>query len=192
MCVEIGRDEFFMGLNLIRWWYLRQARGDVLEVGCGTGRNFTHYDYDKINKVVAIDSVPDMVAQALKKVSNPRKTSLYVMNAHTIQFPSQTFDTVVDTFGLCSYEDPVAVIKEMARVCKPEGTLIFIEHGKGTYTWINNILDKGAQQHAHNWGCIWNRDIEALVKEAGLQVTGVTRWHFGTTYIIQAKPGVTA
>ena len=179
-----------MGLNIIRWWFLRQATGDVLEVGCGTGRNFTHYDYSKINKVVAIDSVSDMIAQALRKVSHPKQTSLYVMNAHNIQFPNASFDTVVDTFGLCSYEDPIAVIREMARVCKPSGTIIFIEHGKGGYQWINNILDNGAQQHAHNWGCIWNRDIVALIKQAGLEVKDVTRWHFGTTYIVQAKPKV--
>ncbi len=44
--------------------------------------------------------------------------------------------------------------------------------------------------HTHTrWGCIWNRDVEALVKESGLEITSMSRWHFGTTYVIYAKPG---
>jgi methyltransferase OMS1, mitochondrial len=180
----------FMGLELIRWWHLRKSKGGLLEVGCGTGRNFGYYP-PAVTKVVAVDSVAAMVAQATKKVSrSTRDISLQVMNAHELKFSDKSFDTVVDTFGLCSYEDPIAVLKEMSRVCKQDGRILLIEHGKGKYTWINNILDKGAQRHAHNWGCIWNKDIESLVSQAGLRVVSTSRWHFGTTYVIEAKPAL--
>lgn len=109
------------------------------------------------------------------------------MNAHSLQFNGQ-FDVVIDTFGLCSYDDPVAVLKEMSRVCKTNGRLLLIEHGKGSYEWINNIIDKDASHHAHTWGCTWNRDIGELLKQAGVEVVSVSRWHFGTTYVIEAKP----
>lgn len=53
---------------------------------------------------------------------------------------------------------------------------------------INRVLDSNADAHARKWGCQWNRDMEALVREAGLEVDSVGRWHFGTTYMIVARP----
>lgn len=49
-------------------------------------------------------------------------------------FPNASFDTVIDTFGLCSVEDPVAMLREMARVCKPDGRVYLLEHGRSA-TW---------------------------------------------------------
>lgn len=129
-----------------------------------------------------------MVQQANSKVIGDKKVKVQQMNAHNLQFPDNSFETVVDTFGLCSYEDPVAVLQEMRRVCKPEGKILLIEHGRGSYDWINNVLDGGACHHAHNWGCIWNRDILKVVGKADLDIVSVSRFHFGTTYLIEAKP----
>lgn len=175
-----------MGINLVRWWHLRQAHGDVLEVGCGTGRNFDYYSSAKT--VTAVDAAESMVKEARSKVAGKKAISVQHMNAHTLQFPDESFDTVVDTFGLCSYEDPNAVLQEMRRVCRPNGKILLIEHGRGSYDWINNVLDGGACNHAHNWGCIWNRNISEIVQKAGLHVVSTTRLHFGTTYVIEASP----
>ena len=164
----------------------RNNHSDVV-VGCGTGRNFGHYDLSKVQQVIAVDSVPNMVQVATTKIPNRTKMTVQVMDAHVLQFPNAQFDTVIDTFGLCSYENPVKVLQEMARVCKPTGQLILIEHGKGLYEWMNNILDNNAQQHANKWGCIYNKDIHQLVLDAGLQIVSESRYHFGTTYVIQAK-----
>lgn len=101
--------------------------------------------------------------------------------------PAQ-FDTVVDTFGLCSHADPRAALQQMAAVCKPEGKLILLEHGKASWDFLNSSLDQGAQGHFAKWGCWWNRDILQLVNEAGLEVQSCSRWHFGTTYMITAHP----
>ena len=54
------------GIVILRWWYLRQAKGNILEVGCGTGRNFSYYSSDAKN-IVAIDASPDMLQQAKQK-----------------------------------------------------------------------------------------------------------------------------
>ena len=127
----------------------------------------------------------------MKKITHfdsTKKPHLSIMDAHKLEFPANSFDTVIDTFGLCSYDDPILVLKEMSRVCRKTGRILLIEHGHGTYGFINNIIDKGACQHAHKWGCIWNRDIEKLVTDSGLEIVSCTRWHFGTTYVIEAKP----
>jgi len=190
---EIGRDEFFMGMNLLRRWHLRKARGKLLEVGCGTGRNFDYYG-SSVEEIVAVDAAENMVVNAKSKISPQQQHRIAVkqMNAHQLIFENDSFDTVVDTFGLCSYQDPIAVLRELQRVCRSDGTILLIEHGRGSYEWINNILDNGACQHANNWGCIWNRDILDLIAKAGLQVISVNRWHFGTTYLIEVKPIATS
>lgn len=157
-----------------------------ISVGCGTGRNFDYYANS--SKVIAVDAAASMVQEASKKVQPSTSIMVQQMDAHQLSFPDKSFDTVVDTFGLCSYQDPVHVLRELQRVCKDNGQVLLIEHGRGSYDWINRVLDNGAHHHAHNWGCIWNRDISELLQKAGLEVVSMQRFHFGTTYLIEAKP----
>lgn len=63
-----------------------------------------------------------------------------------------------------------------------------LEHGRCEYEWLNEILDKGAIEHANNWGCFWNRDIDANVREAGLMIEESRKHHLGTmSFIIASK-----
>ncbi|KAK3264147.1 hypothetical protein CYMTET_27094 [Cymbomonas tetramitiformis] len=101
-------------------------------------------------------------------------------------FEERSFDTVVDTFGLCSHENPVQALKQMAKVCKPGGRIILIEHGRSYYDWLNKMLDESAEKHHAKWGCWWNRDIDHILEQADLNVISRDRWHFGTTYVIEA------
>ena len=87
-----------------------------------------------------------------------------------------------------SFEDPKRALTEMQRVCRPNGSILLLEHGRSYYDWLNKILDKNEEKHTERWGCIWNRDIEAMVRDAGLEIRNVSRWHFGTTYVIEAGP----
>ncbi len=172
----IGRDEFYMGVNLLRrlvlYWY---AKGTVLEVGAGTGRNVPYYTYPRVQRIVLVDSCYEMLEQARDKVMSrksqkqkPQYAFVQCDSAQLDQLPDHAFDTVIDTFGLCSYDDPIAVIREMIRKCKRKeenGTLIFIEHGRSkTWSWITQHLDKHAEQHAANWGCVWNRDLDSILQ----------------------------
>ena len=126
-----------------------------------------------------------------------------VCDAAIAPFESESFDAVVDTFGLCSFEDPVAALREMSRVCRGKkkkkknagsgdapgsGKIYLLEHGRSDWDWVSNILDKHADPHAKRWGCYWNRDILAIVREAGLEIESVARYHLGTTYVIVATP----
>lgn len=164
-------------------------RLNSIEKGCGTGRNFDYYKPTTVKSVVAVDSVVGMVDEAKKKIADHTFATVSVMNAHNLEFADNSFDTVVSTFGMCSFEDPERVLREMGRVCKPEGRILLLEHGKGTFSFINSILDSNACKHAHSWGCIWNKDIENILRTSeGVDVVCISRWHFGTTYIIEAKP----
>ena len=159
-----------------------------------TGRNFGYYP--KGTKLTATDCSPAMVEVARTKAGECEASSVDV-RLEDVQarkgmgFKSGSFDTVVDTFGLCSYEDPVAALREMARVCKrgdQRGRILLIEHGRSeSHAWLTNILDKHARPHAAKWGCYWNRDIVGIVKEAGLTIVQRHEFHFGTTQLIVAE-----
>ncbi|KAF4457686.1 Methyltransferase OMS1 mitochondrial [Fusarium albosuccineum] len=104
---------------------------------------------------------------------------------HPLPGPSSSaptkYDTVIQTFGLCSVSDPVAVLNNLATAVKPgSGRIILLEHGKGWYGVVNGLLDKNAGKHFEKYGCWWNRDIQGLVEEAarktpGLEVVKVER-----------------
>ncbi|WPT13064.1 Methyltransferase OMS1 [Picochlorum sp. SENEW3] len=106
-----------------------------------------------------------------------------------VQFPENHFDTVVDSFGLCSCADPVHAVREMTKTLKPGGILILLEHGKGTWSFINSILDSQERIHFDKWGCNFNRDIAQVIGECSndLFILQMQRWHFGTTYCIVAQ-----
>ncbi|KAF5669876.1 Methyltransferase OMS1 mitochondrial [Fusarium circinatum] len=119
---------------------------------------------------------------------------------HPIPGPATTattkYDTVIQTFGLCSVSDPVAVVNNLAKVVKPRsGRIILLEHGKGWYGIINGLLDRNAGKHFEKYGCWWNRDIEALVEEAvaktpGLEIVKVERpniMQMGTLVWVELK-----
>ncbi|OEU12417.1 S-adenosyl-L-methionine-dependent methyltransferase [Fragilariopsis cylindrus CCMP1102] len=188
---EIGRDEFVMGINMLRRSLLYfHAKGTVLEVGAGTGRNIGFYP-TSCDRVLMVDASDKMLGEARKKIMDlstehaPNFACSVGDSSNLEDFPNQCFDTVVDTFGLCSYDDPVVVLREMKRVCKPEGKILLLEHGRSkTWNFITNHLDKNAERHAKNWGCVWNRDLDKILEQSGLKVDTLNTWHFGTTYYI--------
>jgi methyltransferase OMS1 len=130
---QIGRDESVMGINLLRRSLLYfHAKGTVLEVGAGTGRNTSYYPKSSVDRVLMTDCSDKMLIQARKKIQGVEKPKFacLVGDGSKLDFPDNCFDTVVDTFGLCSYDDPVVVLKEMKRVCKPDGKILLLEHGR--------------------------------------------------------------
>jgi methyltransferase OMS1, mitochondrial len=192
---QIGRDEAVMGINWLRWMLLRShATGTVLEVGAGTGRNLSFYP-NAVDRVVLADASDRMLMQAKTKLrelneAERKRFATIEADASNLEFPDSCFDTVVDTFGLCSYDQPVLVLKEMARVCKPDGKILLLEHGRSKmWESLSQYLDKHAERHAKNWGCVWNRDLDLILQEAGLSLDRVDTWHFGTTYYVVCRPG---
>ena len=193
---DISKDEFVMGINLLRRSLLYfHAKGDVLEVGAGTGRNISYYpNSNTVQKIIMTDTSNRMLEQAQKKLSYMRKDSrfeLKVADASNLSmYPDNSFDTVVDTFGLCSFDNPKQVLLELQRVCKPDGKILLLEHGTTKeYKGLAEYLDKYAERHAKNWGCVWNREIEKIVNDSGLTIETKSTWHFGTTYYLVCKPG---
>ena len=123
-----------------------------------TGRNLGYYPSGTVKQITLTDSSDKMLEKAnekLRGMSNAEKERHQVMvaDAAKLPLPDNSYDTIVDTFGLCSFDDPVAVLKELQRVCKPDGKILLLEHGRTkAYTGLSSYLDKHAERHAKNWG----------------------------------------
>jgi methyltransferase OMS1 len=95
------------------------------------------------------------------------------------------YDTIIQTFGLCSIDDPVRALTVMSQAVKPDsGRILLLEHGRG-WSIVNNRLDRNATSHFHRYGCWYNRDIEAIVQEAVGKVPTLEIVDIQRPYILQ-------
>lgn len=220
---ELNLGEWWMGITSLRRRIASHARGQVLELAMGTGRNLEYYDWAPIasdqnsgnTKLTAkgittftgLDISVDMLDVARKRLVatvEPMKDQEPVVKASTMvdhtggqlsylssrlrlihsdahhplppppSSPSSKYDTIIQTFGLCSVSDPIGVLTNLASAVKRDtGRIILLEHGKGWYGIVNGLLDRHAEGHFERYGCWWNRDIQQLVEEAARRTPGL-------------------
>lgn len=183
----------FMGRK--RNWLMKQLEGDVLEVACGTGRNIPYLRPEDINSITYLDSSAKMVEETRKKFSEKFplfKKVAYVTGraedlANLAKDDSVKYDTIVEAFGVCAHEDPVAALKNMLKLLRPGGRIVLLEHGRSNWDFINNHLDFRAEKRMKTWACRWNLDIGDIVDDAGLDITYEKRAHLGTTWMLVCK-----
>jgi ubiquinone/menaquinone biosynthesis C-methylase UbiE len=145
------------------------AEGVVLEIGAGSGLNFAYYDTSKVQKIWALE--PSLGMQAIAKktpVSKMLDIEYLSLLAEDIPFKKNTIDTIVCTYVLCTIPNVELALKKMYEVLKPEGKLLFTEHGlapdkkiKVLQNLVNPIWKRVSG------GCNLNRNISMLLKGAG-------------------------
>lgn len=155
---------------------LDRARGDVLEVGFGTGRNLPHYP-SGVRSVWGVDPMTtDGVASVKERVARaPFPVERAALRAdQRLPFDAGRFDCVVTTWTLCSIPDARAALDEMHRVLKPGGLYLFIEHGRGrnerTIRWQDRLNPIWLRLTD---GCNLNRPIDQLVEQSGFELTSL-------------------
>ena len=107
----------------------RAVGGRILEIGVGTGLSFD--DYDHTTEITGIDLSEPMIARARERLGrgrHPHVKELTVMDAHDLKFPDASFDCVVGQFVITLVEDPERVLSECARVLKPGGQIVLVNH----------------------------------------------------------------
>lgn len=149
-----------------------QAKGIVVEIGIGSGLNLPYYDAHQVDRVIGID--PD---DAIWEKAKPRVAACDFpvermgLSGESIPLDNQIADTVLVTYSLCTIPDPVEALREMSRVLKPGGEILFTEHGKApdpdVARWQKRI-DPIWKRLAG--GCHSGRDIPALFDQAGLRL----------------------
>ena len=153
-----------------------QATGEVLEIGIGSGLNLSFYDAEKVTSIIGIDPAAQMQSLAYKRateISIPVET--IAADIYGIDAESERFDTIVMTFTLCSIDDPIPALKEMARVLKPEGRLLFCEHGLAP----DASVERWQRRLTPLWkpmagGCHLDRDIPELIKAGGFIIEDIS------------------
>jgi ubiquinone/menaquinone biosynthesis C-methylase UbiE len=146
-----------------------QVRGKVLEVGVGTGKNIPYYPEN--TQVTAIDFSEKMLEKARGKAALYRKTAdLMLMDAQQLEFPDETFDTVITTFVFCSVPDPVKGLREIKRVLKKDGRIIMMEHVRSKKALLGLVMDLINPLTVRISGANMNRRTLENLKDAGLTV----------------------
>jgi ubiquinone/menaquinone biosynthesis C-methylase UbiE len=182
-------EQDVLGVKRLRKQLMSKARGDILDVACGTGMNFPFFP--SAGKITAIDLSPGMLAVARQKaVELHLNVAVKVMDAQNLEFADRTFDTVVSALSTCTFPDPIQALREMGRVCRPAGLILLLEHGRSRWDWFANYQDRHAYQHYQaNAGCRWHQEPLELVKAAGLQVLNSKRSRLGIFHSIVATRG---
>jgi ubiquinone/menaquinone biosynthesis C-methylase UbiE len=174
-------------MRRLRRRLLSRARGRVLEIGIGTGVNLPYYG--PRSPVTGVDLSRAMLERALARAYRLRRhVLLETMDAESLTFPDRSFDTVVSTLTLCTVPDPLRALGEMARVCRPDGRVLLLEHGIGTSGAVNRVLAWLAPGHLRRWACHLTRDIASLPERAGLRLIDCERYVFGVLVLMEARP----
>lgn len=161
---------------------LRDAEGDVLEIGAGTGANLEHYPSRGVRSLTLTEPDPFMRSRLVRK--HGRSPSPAIRNATTsaasateLPFQDQSFDTVVSTLVLCSVPNLQQTLAEVHRVLRPGGQLLFLEHVAAkhnrTRAAMQRLLEPAWKQVAG--GCHLTRDTERAIERAGLLPIEPTR-----------------
>jgi ubiquinone/menaquinone biosynthesis C-methylase UbiE len=152
-------------------------RGDVLEIGAGTGRNLEHYR--ELERLVLAEPDPHMrrrLGDKVAEASVARTVDLVPWSAEHIESESGSFDAVVCTLVLCSVSDVKRSLEEIRRVLRPEGKLVFLEHvaadDPGRLAWQRRA-EPVWKLVAGN--CHLCRDTARSIEEAGFRFDRITR-----------------
>lgn len=170
-------------INYQRQKVVPLAKGKVLDIGIGSGLNIPFYNSDKIDKVIGIDPSYELIELA-KELANDSKASieLVIGSAESIPYPDNFFDTVLVTYTMCTIPNVAIANKEMWRVLKDDGSLIFCEHGlapdKKISKWQNRIDPFWGKIAG---GCHLNRDIQKLITDAGFSFESLDKMYIPST-----------
>lgn len=166
-------------MNDLRTEALSDARGEVLEVGFGTGLNLAYYPA-RVTSLTALDpnSTDGLPAVAERLSAAPFAVEQCRLRADgELPFDAGRFDTVVTTWTLCSIPDPERALLEMRRVLKPGGHYLFMEHGRApvasTARWQDRINPLWRRLSD---GCNVNRSIDRIVERSGFELDRLERF----------------
>jgi ubiquinone/menaquinone biosynthesis C-methylase UbiE len=154
----------------------------ALEIGAGTGKNLPYYPPGV--KISAIDFSRRMLSRARKKaLQNNQKVEFLEMDAQQLAFPDDYFDTIFATFVFCSVPDPMLGLKELRRVCKPDGRLLLLEHMRPGHPVLGLLFDLVNPLVVRMMGANINRRTIDNIKSAGWQIqmdqklsSDIVRW----------------
>jgi len=147
---------------------IKRIEGEkILEVGVGTGKNLQYYP-ENVN-LTGIDFSKKMLEKAKERAENLDNINLIEMDAEKMTFHDNSFDTVITSCVFCSVPDPVKGLKEIRRVCKPDGKIIMLEHMRSRNKLVGKFMDIVNFIPLNIWGANINRKTMENLNKAGLK-----------------------
>ncbi len=155
----------------IRKSVLADVRGEVFEIGFGTGLNLPHYP-NEVKRITTVDPNPGAGRIAKRRIAQSSIEVVHrVLHGEKVPLDDETFDSVACTFTLCSIGDVLKALGEMRRILKPGGRFFFVEHGLSNdprWQWWQHKLNP--LQRIIGDGCNLDRDPVALLRQAQFRI----------------------
>ena len=160
-----------------------EASGTILEIGIGSGLNIPYYQKSRVNKVIGLDPSEQLCKMAKKTADDNNFSIDFLVNgAEEIELPSNSVDTILLTYTLCSIPEPYIALKEIMRVMKSDGRILFCEHGiapdEVVQKWQNRINPLWGKLFG---GCNINRDIPNILKNGGFKINSLDKMYLPST-----------
>lgn len=159
------------GMRRRRRTLLAEACGRVVEIGAGTGLNVAHYP-ERVDELVFAEPEPGMRRKLARRLGR-HACAARILDAPAERLPlaDASVDTVVSTLVLCTVGDPESALREVARVLRPGGRLLFIEHVRASSRLLAMCQDKLLRPwRAFGGGCVCNRPTLELMRACGFTV----------------------
>lgn len=164
--------------------------GDVLEIGTGTGPTLRLLaGNDRVTSFTGVDLSAGMLDQARKHALDlPFPVDLRRMDAESLDFADASFDVVTTSLMLCTVPDPALALREMTRVCKPDGLVVLLEHVRARNPLLAGLQRALNPLQVRMLGCHLDRPTDRLTRDLGFRIEHETTRFFGVFHLIAARP----
>jgi len=175
-------------VDRLRGRVLREASGDVLDLGVGAGATFGFYSH-AVRRVIGVDVSRAMLDRAHAAATGLAfGVDLLEVDFQMLTFRDRSFDTVVSSLALCGVPDPGALFGEIARVLRPGGRLLAVEHVRPRFPGLGVVADLSVPVTERLVGCSFNRRTPELARAAGFAVRELDRKMLGVFVAFVATP----
>jgi ubiquinone/menaquinone biosynthesis C-methylase UbiE len=172
---RMSRKSEEAGLRALRQGLLAEAGGAVLEIGGGTGANLAHYD-GKVESLVLTEPAPAMLRRLQRKAREQAPLAKVLRApAEDLPFEDDSFDTVVSTLVLCGVDDQARALRELRRVLRPAGRMLFLEHVRADDPGLARFQDRMNWLNQLVVGCDCNRPTLATIEATDFTISRLDR-----------------
>src|SRR5215208_5527838 len=175
-------------LGRFRQAFCALLSGETIEVGIGSGLNIPFYSA-AVTRAVGVDLSQRMLQHAKERAADLGiPFALVQADAEALPFPDAAFDTVAISLALCTIPDPVKALQELARICRPRGRIVMLEHVRSTVRPLAALQKVLSPMNERAIGCHLDRDTFGLVRSLGFLIDETHSRLFDSVRLVVARP----